>query len=412
MSLRPAIRLARIAVLAVAVALALSACSSAAPVTQGTGQEATAPAESSDAAQPHGYVEGAAELAEPQQLLAAVDAAGAVRLLDPVTEEVAELAEIGAVRHLAHDGRFLAATTADGVTIVDTGVWTVDHGDHAHYYRAEPRVVGTLALEGEAGIRSSESTTTVLAGDTVVVLDRDALGQGEVVETARIAGAAPGGFAAPVDAGTVVAMPDAVAVLGPDGAARGEEPCADPAGGAVTRVGVVVGCAEGAVLATETDAGVELERIDYPAGTDPALRATGFDLRPGRATAAAVAGEAGLWLLDTRERSWTLIETEDPLVRAVAVDDAEGHVVAIDASGRVLVLDGDGAPVGATGPVLAASLADRTASAALALEVDASRAYVPLASEGAVLEIDYADGARIARSLAIDAPLHLAETGR
>ncbi|MCH1881663.1 ABC transporter [Agrococcus sp. ARC_14] len=405
MSLRPSTRTARSAML-IAAALALTACATAQP------EHTALPAETAEEAQPHGYVEGAAELAEPQQLLAAVDAAGAVRLLDPVTEQVVEVADVGAVEHLADDGRFLAATTADGVTIVDTGVWTVDHGDHAHYYRAEPRVVGTLALDGAASIRSSEATTTVLADDTVVVLDRDALGHGEIVETARIEGAAPDGFAAPGGDGAIVAMPDAVAVIGSEGQTVVEQPCADPAGGTVTRVGVVVGCAEGAVLATETDAGVELERIDYPAGTDPALRASGFDLRPGRATAAAIAGDAGLWLLDTRERSWTLIETEAPLERAVAVDDADGHVVAIDEAGRVLVLDGDGAPVGATEPVLAASLADDAVRDALALEVDASRAYVPLAAEGAVLEIDYADGARIARSLAIDAPLHLAETGR
>lgn len=410
MSLRPSRRptsTAARAGVAIAAALALSACAGA-----GAQPAPSVTASASEEAQPHGFVEGAAELAEPQRLLAAVDAEGAVRLLDPVTEEVVELGGVGAATHVADDGRFLAVTTPDGVALVDTGVWTVDHGDHAHYYAAEPRIVGTLDAEGPVVLRSTESTTAVLAGDAALLLDRAALGQGEIVETARLEGLAPGGFAAPLGDGAVVAAPGAVEVRDADGVVTASEPCTEPAGGIVTRVGAVVGCAEGAVLAVETEAGADLERIDLPAGTDAALRPSGLDMRPGRATAAAVAGDAGYWLLDTRERSWTLVETDEPLVRVASVDDADGHVVGIDAAGRVVVHDGAGAEIGTTDPVLADALADPVAAEALSLEVDASRAYAPLAADDAVLEIDYADGARIARTLAVPSPLHLVEAGR
>ncbi|ROR65557.1 hypothetical protein [Agrococcus jenensis] len=392
------------ALLAIA-ALALAGCSAPAPAAPSATGDAT------ERAVPHGYVEGAAELAEPQHLLTAVGADGEAHLLDPLDESVEQLGALGEVEALTHDGRFLAATTADGVTLVDTGVWTVDHADHVHYYRADPRVVGDLDLAGPVSISSTESRTAVLGGDEVVLLDRDALGRGELVETGRF-DAAAGGFATPAGDGAIVARDGAVVVLDAAGTQLASEPCAAPAGGIVTRVSAVVGCEAGAVLATETDAGVQLEAIALPAGTVAELRPTGFGMRAGRATTAAVAGEAGFWLLDTRERTWTLVETPVPLKRVVAVDDEAGHVVAIAADGRVLVLDEAGAALGATEPVLAAALADPGAAASLALEVDANRAYVPVAADDAVLEIDYADGARIARTLSVPAPLHLAETGR
>lgn len=397
-------------------ALLLAGCSTpAAPSAPTGGAAASAEAAPTETAVPHGYVEGAAELAEPQHVLAAIGPAGEVRLLDLLTEQTEELEAIGEVVSLEHDGRFLAATTEGGVTIVDTGVWTVDHADHVHYYRADARVVGSLELGGPATISSTESRTAVLGDGEVVLLDREALGQGEIVETGRFP-ADSGGFATPAGDGAIVGVDDAVVVLDASGTEVASEPCTDPQGGIVTRVGAVVGCDEGAVLATTVDAAgeslVELESIGYPAGTAAALRATGFDMRAGRATAAAIAGDAGFWLLDTRERTMTLVETPQPLVRVVAVDDEAGHVVAIAADGRVLVLDESGAELGATEPVLAATLADPVAAAALSLELDASRAYVPVLADGSVLEIDYADGARIARTLPVPTPLHIAETGR
>ncbi len=390
-----------------AAALALAGCGTPAPGAPAAPEQAT-PTES---AVPHGYVEGAEELAEAQSMLAAVDPDGRVRLVDLLDGRVEELGAIGAPLALDHDGRFLAATTAAGVTIVDTGVWTVDHADHVHYYRAEARIVGSLELDGAAAIASTESRTAVLAGGELVLLDRDALGQGEILETARFE-AAEGGFAVPAGDGAVVATDAAVVVLDAAGRELATEPCTEPDGGIVTRVGAVFGCREGAVLATDAEAGVELEAIPYPAGTAAEQRASGFGMRSGRATAAALAGDAGYWLLDTRTRTWTLVKTPQPLERVVAVDDEEGHVVAIGADGRVLVLDESGAELAATEPVLAATLADPAAAAALALEVDASRAYVPILADGAVLEIDFADGARIARTLEVPAPLLVAETGR
>ena len=381
--------------LAAPTILALAACSTGA-----------AEAEPETSSTPHGFVEGASEGEEPQLGLLGITADGAVTLLDLLTEESTAVDEIGAVTHTADDGRFVAATTDEGIVIVDSGVWTVEHGDHNHYYRASPHLAATLDAEGPARIASTELTTVVLAQGSgeVVVLDRDDLGQGETTEVGRFDAEAVA--AIPLGDGIVVADDAGVGIVDHDGTDLGATAtCTNPADAMTTRVGVTVVCDEGAVLATAEDA--ELETIAYPAGTDASTIATALDGRPGRPSVAAVAGDAGFWVLDTRERTWTLVPTSTPLAHVAAVDDADEHVVAVTTDGRVLALDATGAELGATDPVLAGVVAGGTTPT---IDLDASRGYVPLA-DGTVLEIDYADGARIARTLALDADF-VAEVGR
>lgn len=381
---------------AAAALLALAACST------GPADEPEASAETT----PHGYVEGASEAEEPQLGLLGITEAGAVTFLDVLSEEATDVGELGAVEQTDDDGRFVAASTDDGIAIVDSGSWTVEHGDHNHYYRAQPHVAATIDGEGPVRIASTELVTVVLAQGSgeVVVLDRGALGQGEASEVARFDADAVA--AIPLGEGIVLADASGVRVVDQQGEDLGETAtCTDPADAMTTRVGVAVACAEGAVLATAEDA--PMEAIPYPAGTDPAAIATSLDGRPGRPSVAAVAGDTGFWLLDTRERTWTLVPTPTPLAHVAAVDDADEHVVAVATDGRILSLDATGAELGATDAVLAAAVA---AGETPTIDLDASRAYVPLA-DGTVLEIDYADGARVARTLALDAAF-VAEVGR
>jgi hypothetical protein len=391
---------------AVGALLALTACSSPAPASD------SSPNTSAD--KPHGYVEGAAELGEPQLTLATVDAAGELALTDLVDESVVAVTDLDDVSAVSTDGRYLFATTPAGVTIVDTGVWTVDHEDHSHYYRAEPRLVGTVDGAGPASIAGGGSVTAVTfagSGESVL-LDGDALGSGEVSEVDRITA----DLVVPFKAATLVASGGTVSVLDQPGA---EIACAEPSGSIATRVGVLIGCADGAVLATLDAETVGFEALPYPTAVAEADRATAFDARPGRPTVAALAGTSGFWLLDSRERTWSRLATETPLLRVVAADDTgpsdvAGHVVALSADGRILTLDGaTGATLSATGPLLAATVADPALLAGVELTVDANRAYVNGPAENAVYEIDYADGSRVARTFDVpSSPLFLAETGR
>ncbi|PYY43365.1 ABC transporter [Curtobacterium sp. MCPF17_046] len=392
------------AALGVAAALLLSSCS--APDADPPGASG---GPSSASAKPHGFVEGASEASEPQLRLLLADAAGSVAVHDLLAAETESLDDVPAPEHAATDGRFLATSDGERTTIVDGGAWTVDHGDHTHYYDAAARVVGSLDGAGPVTIASSESTTTLAwsASGRAVALDRDALGQGEVRETARVDDA---GVLLPL--GTLLVSGDSagdrVRVLDAAGEPTGvDATCVDPAGGIVTRVGAVVGCADGAVLVTEDPDGGDpvVETVGVAAGST-LPRATDFANRTGRPTVAALAGDTGYWLLDTRERSWQHVPTDRPLRQVVAVDDTDEHVVALDADGRVLVWSGgDSAPV-TTEPLV-------SSAAGATLQLDAQRAYLSDPEESVVHEVDFADDARVARS--IDVPVRpdvLAEVGR
>jgi hypothetical protein len=305
-------------------------------------------------------------------------------------------------------------TTAHGLEIVDSGRWSWDHGDHFHYYLAEPRIVGTVPGEGSAtvtsGMLSTAGSTGVFFAESgeAVLLDNEALSDGAIAELFRIKIGADAGIVAPLDEGAIVADGDELVYYERSGTATDAmAACVEPSGALTTRVGVVIGCADGAVLATWEESAPLFEQIPYPADAD-APRAMSFDARKGRPTVAAVAGSEGFWLLDTRERAWQFIPTDAPLAVVAAVDDDEAHVVAIDTTGRVRVYDGaSGAELAGAEPLLT------EVGPSVSLTVDGQRAYVNDPVAGVVYEIDYADAARVARTLDTPTTSHfLTEVGR
>jgi len=385
--------------------LALSGCAASVP---------SAPEPSVDT---HGEIAGAAELAEPAVGLTSIDGEGRVSHLDLLEEATTDLGTVRAPAAVHSDGRYLFAADASGVSIVDSGVWTWDHVDHFHYYRAEPKVLGDVAGGGVATVATSTSSTTGGTGvffpdsGEAVLLDTEALSKGGVVETFRLRVAPGPGMVVPAGSFAAVAAADEVTLHAADGAEVGDTvACTEPAGTITTRVGAVIGCRDGALLIHVEDDEPVVERIPYPAGTT-APRATAFANREGRPTVAAVAEGAGVWLLDTRSRAWTLLPTPEPVVQVTAVDDKDANVLALTADGRVLVLDGEtGAERAASVPLGGASLA---AGRPVTLIADQQRAYLNGPAEGRMWEIDFADGARIAREFAPErTPLFFAETGR
>ncbi|WP_270353567.1 ABC transporter [Microbacterium testaceum] len=315
------------------------------------------------------------------------------------------------------DGRYLFAADDAGVSIVDSGVWTWDHVDHFHYYRAEARILGAVEGGGVAAVATSNSSTTggtglfFPASGEAVLLDTEALSRGEVVERFRLERPAGPGLVVPAGSFAAVAAGGEVTLHTADGEPVGEKAsCEDPAGTITTRVGAVIGCRDGALLVTVDAELPVVERIPYPDGTT-APRATAFANREGRPTVAAVAGDAGIWMLDTRERAWTLVPTPEPVVQATAVDDKDHHLLALTADGRVLVLDGrTGALRASSAPLVGESLA---AAHPVSLTADQQRAYLNGPDEQRLWELDFADGARVAREFTpAAAPLFVAETGR
>ncbi|GAB3087418.1 ABC transporter [Nocardioides zeae] len=403
--------------------LVLSVAGCAAGDTDGGDGPPASVAGSSDG---HGAVAGAAEVSEPPLGLTTVDPSGTVTHLDLLDESTTEIGTVGAPSAMTTDGRYLFVQTDAGVEVVDSGRWTWDHVDHFHYYRAEPREVGAVSGDGPATIATTNSSTTSGTGvyfagsGEAVLLDTAALSAGDLVERFRLGTAPHDGMVVPVGSFALVTAAGADGTAGTvrgftaDGDPTGlEEPCTAASGTITTRVGAVVGCADGALLASVVDDELTVERIPYPAGTT-AAPATAFANREGRPTVAALAGPEGadgVWLLDTRERSWTLLPAPGPLVAVSAVDDEDEHVVALATDGRVLVMDGnDGTLLAATEPLVAASL---DAGLTPTLATDQQRTYLSGPVEQQLHEIDVADDARVARSFTTDTePLFTASTGR
>ena len=401
----PPRRLVPLAPLGALVLLTLAGC--AAPV---------APAVTASA-DTHGEIAGAAELAEPALGLTSIGADGRVSHLDLLDETTRDLGAVRAPAAVHSDGRYLFASDATGVSIVDSGVWTWDHVDHFHYYRAEPRVLGDVSGAGVATVATSNSSTTggtglfFPASGEAVLLDTEALSRGEVVERFRLAEAPGAGLVVPAGSFAAVAAGGEVTVRDATGAPVADPvACAEPAGTITTRVGAVIGCRDGALLVSVADETAQVERIPYPPGTT-AAPATAFANREGRPRVAALAGDSGIWILDTRERSWTLLPAPEPVVQVTAVDDKTATVLALTADGRVLTLDGEtGAVRAASTPLVADSLA---AGRPVTLVADQQRAYLNGPAEGRLWEIDFADDARIAREFTPEtAPVFFAQTGR
>ena len=385
--------------------------------------EADAPAASPESTG-HGAVARATEMSEPPLAVVTIDPGGTVRQLDLLDESVAELGEVPVASRASSDGRYVFADGGDGLSIVDSGRWTWDHVDHFHYYLAAPNMLGEVPGRGPATVATTSSSTTGGTGvffaesGEAVLLDTAAMSRGELVERFRLEVDPHDGLVVPIGGYALVTQPQAgvaasVSVLDEDGMPQpgATADCADARGTVTTRVGAVIGCADGALLATLVDGGVELERIPYPAGT-AAPPATAFAGRDGRPTVAGPAGDQGIWLLDTRERTWTLLAVDRPIVQATAVDDEAQHVLALAVDGRVLVIDGKtGVLLSQTGPLVADSLATDAGSPTLI--ADQARAYLNGPAEQVVYEIDFADAARISRTFATPTePALFAETGR
>ncbi|MEU9558946.1 hypothetical protein [Streptomyces fumanus] len=370
---------------------------------------------------PHGYVEGAAEAAEQQSRLLLGDiASGDTRVLDLITGKMHDTARVPGVTALTTDGRFGYFHGADDTRVLDSGAWMVDHGDHVHYYRAKIQEVGDFPGGTGTRVRSDAGVTVVTSADgKASAYPRAELEKGSLGTPARL----PGTYAGAVVpyAEHLIALtgesggPAQAAVLDRSGkrVATPEGECEDPEGDAVTRRGVVLGCADGALLVHEDDGVFTAEKIPYGEDVPRHERATEFRHRPGSSTLTAPAGKDAVWVLDVTKGAWTRVET-GPVVAAntagegalllVLETDGALHGYDMSAGKETTVTDPllkdlpEAGPGGATTPVI---------------EVDRSRAYLNDPEGKRVYEIDYNDDLRVARTFDLDVrPSLMVETGR
>lgn len=409
--------------LAALLCLGVSGCAGAVPTDGQEGQPAQAPS-AAGSGSAHGAVAGAAEVGEPQLKLVSVDTHGHAGMLDLLREDETPLATLEAPEMVSTDGRYVFSVNGSGVDITDSGAWTWDHTDHFHYYTSEPRAVGRVAGGGAATL-----TTTLLstAGSTglffpttgeAVLLENAALSKGKISISKRIPGAPHKGLAAALGDEVILSQSDGgegsvrLAALDAAGTETASVPCLDAEGTITTHAGLVVGCSDSAVLAAVENGQTVFQSIPYPAGAAPA--ATSFAARKSRTLVAGIGEGAGIWLLDTRAGNWAWLPTPSQPVAAATVDNAEGHVVAALEDGTVRVYQAQtGKQLAATEALLERTTADPETSAQVHLTVDAHRAYVNAPAEGLVFEVDFADAARVSRTLEPQtAPVHVVVTGR
>ena len=339
---------------------------------------------------------GAEESAEPLTRLVVVDpATGETSVLDVLDEVETPVGRFGPVEKLSGDGRFGYLHHADELTIIDAGSWTFDHGDHNHYYVADPVLIGSLAVPAES-VTADQQVVAVRSDDGGVrLLDRDRLGEGKIA--ADVAGPADRGDVATVaprrDGLLVVTESGQVKVIDDEGAVRPlSAQCPAATDPVVLSRSVFVGCADGALRVPVTGPEPTATPIpfadDKPASTPGPLRHRARD-----DVLAAIAGDE-VWVLDGGQRTWSTVPA--PNVVAVNTGDA-GEVLTLTRDG---VLHGvDIASGTETGSVALLSDGVPAGGAMPVIEVDSERAYVNNAATGEIYEVDYGDQLRVARTL-------------
>ncbi|WP_237569145.1 zinc ABC transporter permease AztB [Mycolicibacterium lacusdiani] len=352
-------------------------------------------------------VEGARELDGALTKLVLVDPrTGDTAVYDAVDETETRIESAGPVTSIASDGRFAYLGTDDRTSIVDAGAWTFDHGDHYHYFATEPAVVGTLDLP-VASVSASNSITAVVGKKDVQLLDRERLGVKEVepppgLEVGDdVAAVVPYGkrLVTVTDAGLFRVVDDA-------GSTELVGTCPTPSWSMPTRRAVVFGCANGAIRVTGGDGDLTVTAMPFPADA-PSQRPPRMDHRD-RADVFAGVSEGTVWVLDSRQRKWTVIPVEDALSANTSGDGTilvlhrDGTLSGIDVNTRTQIarvpLFPGGVPADGPHPVI---------------EIDSDRAYVNDAAARQVYEIDYADGLRLARTLRTEvSPGLMVEAGR
>jgi len=386
----PSPRAGRTLVLASLLAAGLTMTSCAA-------SDAPAPA-SSAAVAPNDGVDGggAAEVASPALALVIADADGELTLLDLETAERSTLADADAdADAVLGVGRFAHLIHVDGdgtrVDIIDSGRWTVPHGDHTHSFLGDAGIIGSIDGTGPADIRVGDTATAVRFGREVALVDHEKLA--DIEDAPRVTlPVDPTGPVVPFAGHLLAAAGEMIHIVDAEGTATGVgAPCTSSTDADLTRVGAVFACDTGAVLVTRQVGGaLAAELIPYPVGSAPASDLAG---RADRPDLAGIAADQGAWLLDVRAREWMLLATDTPLLRAAAIGDDESRTVVIATDGTVRVLAPDGTELARTEPLLAASASDPSLRDRVQLLVDARHAYVADPATGAVFEIDHADGA-------------------
>lgn len=377
----------------------------------------------------------AAELDAPAYRIFVADGeAGRVTVVDVETGDELEEVEITAPQEsptmfaTTEDGRYGFAVMYDrnDVQAIDAGVWTMDHGDHSHYYAAP---VAALALY------SGVSPSHVVAHGELTAIFYDGDGEYRVLTRADIAEGSAG-TAIPVDAphhGVAVPWSEDRFVVTEYGETNRDEStlppnvvvhdaagkvvqsdfpaCPELHGEAASAEAVSFACEDGILVLEEHGDHFDGQKLEYPddAGRAGTLRTTEeLDVLVGNYS------DDVMLVIDPGEHSVTPLEIPAAFSTFAVTGHDDGAVLGLSADGSLHVVNVSSGAATTIADVVQpyAEDAEWTEPTPQLAVGPGSAAYVSEPATGQVHEVDLGSG-KVSRSLDVGGtPFHLAVMGR
>lgn len=198
---------------------------------------------------------------------------GGVQVLDATTLEVLADEELAGFNRLnpAGDGRHFLVSTTGGFQLLDGGAWAEPHGDHSHYYTADPRLTDVVFPAEKPGHVVAHAGRTVLFDDgtgDVTAFDSAHIADDDLELLEFSTPDAHHGVAVQLEDGSVVVSDgtdearSGVRLLDPDGTEIAATQDCPGVHGETVAAGetVVIGCEDGAVVV----AGGAITKVDSP----------------------------------------------------------------------------------------------------------------------------------------------------
>jgi hypothetical protein len=290
--------------------------------------------------------EARTEVDEPQPRLVVAHDNGAF-VVDAETGEV--LGSFDTVQRpalaVAGDGRhvFLTQDEANLTQVLDAGSWGMDHGDHAHYYIAEPALKDTQ-IEGDYPVHvvSHDDETAIFNdGDGTATIFRDAGLRIDSLDVRTVDSGAPHhGVVVPADGFSIVSIPSddeedtlplGVAVVDDAGVELARfENCPGLHGEAALGHTVAFACADGILLVDGEDA----RKVDYPSDEG---RTGSFTMGPADEYLVGNFTATSLLALHVEDGTAHEISVDEPY--AARALDEHGDLVVLTTDGTLHVID-------------------------------------------------------------------------
>ena len=292
---------------------------------------------------------------------------GGVLVLDAMSLEPVGDLELEGFNRLnpAGDERHLLVSTAGQFQALDLGAWAAAHGDHSHYWTAEPALTDIVYEASEPGHVVVHEGRTALFDDgtgEVRVLDSEHVAEADAVAREYTTPSAHHGVAVELTDDTLVVSEgteDArtgIRVLDGDGKEiAASDECPGVHGEAVAAdEAVLIGCEDGALLyhdseITKVQAPDSYGRIGNQAGTEASPVVLG-DYKTDKD--AELERPTRISLIDTRDGELQLVDLPSSYTfRSLARGD-DGEALVLGTDGQVHVIDPESAKLTKSIPVI------------------------------------------------------------